>query len=75
MFDRLNKLYEIFVFKRDYKILLSARNLQQVVRESKSYVVPVVPRRLPRTVVPGEHFVLKDLPFYEEAREADAKAR
>ena len=26
-------------------------------------------------MVPGEHFVLKDLSFYEEAREAHAKAR
>ena len=26
-------------------------------------------------MVPGEHFVLKDMPFYERAREADAKAR
>ena len=25
--------------------------------------------------MPGEHFVLKDLPFYERARKADAKAR
>ena len=25
--------------------------------------------------MPGEHFVLKDLPFYERAHEADAKAR
>lgn len=25
--------------------------------------------------MPGEHFVLRDLPFYEEARKADAKAR
>ena len=24
--------------------------------------------------MPGEHFLLKDLPFYERAREADAKA-
>lgn len=26
-------------------------------------------------MVPEEYFVLKDLSFYEEAREADAKAR
>lgn len=26
-------------------------------------------------MVPEEHFVLRDLPFYEEAREADTKAR
>lgn len=58
----------------DYNTLLSARNLQEVVKESRSYVVPVVPRKLPRTVVPGEHFVLKDLPFYEKDSEADAKA-
>ncbi|RVW60443.1 hypothetical protein CK203_105723 [Vitis vinifera] len=33
------------------------------------------PRKLPKKVVSGEHFVLKDLPFYKEVRKADAQAR
>ncbi|KAL6335871.1 hypothetical protein AAG906_003496 [Vitis piasezkii] len=39
------------------------------------YVLPIIPRRLPMVVVPGEHFILKNLPFYEEECEANAKAR
>ena len=42
--------------------------------EPQSYVLNIIPRRLPKVVVPGEHFVLNDLPFYERAREVDAKA-
>lgn len=39
------------------------------------YVLNILPKRLLKVMVSGEHFVLKDLPFYEEAREADTKAR
>lgn len=74
-FDRLNKLYDISVLEWDYQTLLSARNLLEVVRESRPYEIPIVLRRLPRVVVPEKHFVLKNLPFYEEAHEADARAR
>ena len=66
-FDRLNKLFKITAIERYYQTLLSARN--------QSYVINILPRRLPKFVVPEEHFVLKDLPFYERAREADTKAR
>ena len=66
-FDRLNKLFKITTIERYYQTLLSARN--------QSYVINILPRRLPKFVVPEEHFVLKDLPFYERAREADTKAR
>lgn len=34
----------------------------------------IILRRLSKVVVPGEHHILKDLPFYEEAREENAKA-
>lgn len=34
----------------------------------------IIPRRLSKVVVPEEHHILKDLPFYEEAREENAKA-
>lgn len=34
----------------------------------------IIPRWLSKVVVPGEHHILKDLPFYEEAREENAKA-
>ena len=74
-FDRLNKLFEINTIERHYQTLLSARNLLAVVQEPQPYVVNILPRRLPKFVVPGEHFVLKNLPFYKRARKAVAKAR
>ncbi|RVW60645.1 hypothetical protein CK203_048848 [Vitis vinifera] len=40
-----------------------------------AYFTNILPRKLPKKVVPGEHFVLKDLPFYMEVRKADAQAR
>lgn len=74
-FDRLNKLFEIAASERSCQTLLSARNLQAVTQVSQRYVINILPRWLPKKVVSGEHFVLKDLPFYTEAREADAQAR
>ena len=74
-FDRLNRLFEIISIERHYQTLLSAVNLLAVVWEPQPYVLNILSRRLPKVVVPGEHFVLKDLPFYERAREADVKAR
>lgn len=74
-FVRLNKLFEITANERNYQTLLSTRNLLIVVQEPQLYALNILPRRLPKVVVPGEHFVLRDLPFYEEACEADTKAR
>lgn len=74
-FVHLNKLFEITANERNYQMLLSTRNLLIVVQEPQPYVLNILPRWLPKVLVPGEHFVLQDLPFYEEAREADMKAR
>lgn len=74
-FDRLNKLFVITSNERNHQTLLSARNLLEVIREPQPYVLPIIPRRLPKVVEPEEHFVLKDLPFYKEACEVDVKAR
>ena len=57
-FNRLNRLFEITSIERHYQILLFAQNLLAVVREPQSYVVNILPRLLPKFVVPGEHFVL-----------------
>ncbi|KAL6334837.1 hypothetical protein AAG906_022826 [Vitis piasezkii] len=57
------KLFEIDPKERAYKTLLSARNLMAIVRESQDYVVP------------GEHYTVKELPIYQEAKEADAEKR
>lgn len=74
-FDCLNKLFEIIAGKRNYQTLLTAQNLLTIIQEPQSYVIPIIPRQLSKVVVFGEHFVLRDLSFYEEAHEADAKAR
>lgn len=73
-FDLLNKLYVISSLEQDHQTLLLAQNLLAVVQEPQSYVLPIIPKRLPKIVIPREHHVLKDLPFYEETRKADAKA-
>ena len=75
LFLRLNKLLKIAPSARNYQTLLSIRNLATLAQDSQPYIPNIIPKRLPKNVVPGEHFVLKDLPFYAEAREADAQAR
>ena len=35
----------------------------------------ILPRRLPKEVVAGEHFVLQDLPFYAAVQKADTRSR
>ncbi|KAL6323000.1 hypothetical protein AAG906_023617 [Vitis piasezkii] len=74
-FVRLNKLFEITAAERQHVTLLTARNLMAVVRESQEYIINILPRKLPKKVVPGEHYILKDLPFYKEVQKADAQKR
>ena len=74
-FVRLNKLFEITAAERQYATLLTARNLMAVVWESREYVINILPRKLPKKVVPGEHYILKDLPFYKEVQQVDAEKR
>lgn len=74
-FDRLNKLFVIASNEQNHQTLLTTRNLLAVIQEPQTYVLPIIPRRLLKVVVPGEHHVLKDLPFYEEAREENTKVR
>nr|CAN78285.1 hypothetical protein VITISV_000423 [Vitis vinifera] len=74
-FACLSKLFEIDAKERHYKTLLTARNLMAVVRESQEYVVNILPRKMPKEVVPGEHYIVKDLPIYQEFKEADAEKR
>ncbi|RVW76677.1 hypothetical protein CK203_047519 [Vitis vinifera] len=70
------KLFEIDPKERAYKTLLSARNLIAVVRESQEYVINILPRKLAKDeIVPGEHYTVKELPLYQEAKEADAERR
>ncbi|RVW84734.1 hypothetical protein CK203_046663 [Vitis vinifera] len=59
----LSKLFEIDAKERQYKTLLTARNLTAVVREPQEYVINILPRKMPKEVVPGEHYIVKDLRF------------
>ena len=74
-FHLLNKLFEIDAFEWAHKVLLSYNNLLALIDNPKSFIIPVFPRLTPPSLVPGEHFVLKDLPFYEVACLADSEAR
>ena len=74
-FARLNKLFEITAIERHHEILLTARNLLVVVREPQAYDINILPRKLPKKVVPGEHYVMKYLPLYKEVQKADAQKR
>ena len=74
-FACLSKLFEIDAKERHYKTLLSARNLMAVVREAREYVINILPRNMPKEIVPGEHYTVKDLSIYEASKEADAEKR
>ena len=74
LFVHLNKLFEISTNKRNHQTLLYARNLLAVIWGPQPYILPIIPRRFPKVVVPGEYYVLKDLPFHKDVREADTKA-
>ncbi|RVW28610.1 hypothetical protein CK203_100887 [Vitis vinifera] len=58
-FACLSKLFEIDAKERHYKTLLTARNLMAVVRESQEYVVNILPRKMPKEVVPGSIILRK----------------
>ena len=46
-----------------------------MVKKSKSFLIPILPRLAPQTLVPDEHHVLKDLSCYEVGHAVDSKAR
>ena len=53
----------------------SDKNLLALIDNPKPFIMLVFPRLAPLSLVFGEHFVLKDLPFYEVARLVDSEAR
>lgn len=71
----LNKLFEIDKVERKFSMLLTRKNLESLLEHYQAFVILVFPRLAPPTFVPSEHFVLKDLPFYEVVKLTDAKAR
>lgn len=74
-FARLSKLFEISASEWNHQVLLTNKNLQALVKEVKLYILPILPYLAPQTLVPDDHHVLNDLPFYEVARMTDLKAR
>ena len=74
-FALLNKLFEIEVSKRNHKVFLLDSNLLALINEPKSFIMPVFPRVASSFLVPGKHFVLKNLSFYTVAHLADSEAR
>lgn len=71
----LNKLFEIDQAEQNYNALLIEKNLKVILSHPKSFVIPVFSQLAPLTLVSGEHFVLKDLSFYEVAQLANAEER
>ena len=67
LFTRLNELFEIDASKRAYKVFLLDKNLLALIDNPKLFIIPIFSRLAPPSLVLGEHFVLKDLPFYEVA--------
>lgn len=45
-----------------------------MVKEARSFILPILPHLAPRTLVLDEHYMLKDLSFYEVAQTVDSKA-
>ena len=70
----LKKLFEIDATEQAYKVILSNKNLLALIDNPKSFIIPVFPHLALPSLVSGEHFMLKDLPFYKIARLADSKA-
>ena len=73
-FIQLKKLFEIDATERAYKVILSNKNLLALIDNPKSFIIPVFPHLALPSLVSGEHFMLKDLPFYKIDRLVDSKA-
>lgn len=51
------------------------KNYLPMVMESKPFILPILPRLAPWSLVLGEHHMLKDLPCYKVAHVANSKER
>ena len=74
-FAHFNNFFEIDKSEGSHSVLHTEKNLRVVISQAKQFVIPLLPRLAPPSLVSCEHFVLKNLPFYKVARLADAKAR
>lgn len=71
-FNHLNKFFVITSNEKNHQTLLFVRNLLTIIQEPQPYILSIILRWLPKVVVPEEHHILKDLPFYKEAHKANA---
>ena len=56
-------------------MLLIEKNMRIILTQAKSFVSPLLSQLAPSTLLLSEHFVLKDLPFYEVTHFADVEVR
>ena len=49
-------------------------NLHALINEPKSFVLPILPHMASTPLVPGEHYMLKYLPFYKITCLTDSEA-
>ena len=60
-FKNIKKLLEISKRERHQKILLTVKNLRELSLNPSPYILPIIPRPLPKEIVEGEHYVIADL--------------
>lgn len=74
-FAILNKLFEIDQSEWSHSVLFTENNLEVVLTQAKPFVISFFPRLAPLTLVLGDHFLLKDLPFYKVTPLTDTEVR
>ncbi|KAL6319632.1 hypothetical protein AAG906_020709 [Vitis piasezkii] len=65
----------LLIFWTVFLSFVAAHAVRKEGHISQEYVVNILPRKLPKEVVPGEYYILKDLPIYKEFKEVDAEKR
>lgn len=60
--------------QQNHKVLLSDKNLLALINDPKQFIIFVFPHMAPLFLVPSEHFVQKDFPFYKVVRLVDIEA-
>ena len=59
--EKIRRLLEVSEQERHYEVLLTLKNLADVIRSPTPYSLPIIPRSLPSKIVSKEHFVTTDL--------------
>ena len=60
-FKKIQKLLEISEWEQHHEILLTAKNLCELIHSPSPYIIPVIKRSLPSEIVEGKHYVIADL--------------